>query len=162
MLKPEKIQALEALFMKKIALYSELQDCLEKERNYLIQMDLDNLWKISQQKDSLCAVLASTREELLVILNRDKTEPFPGMSEINAMLPKERKFFFQDLFYSVSTLKNEVESFRKENVRYVEDSLQFIDEMIEIITGETHNSDVYDRKCRFKKMENTLLLRGEV
>lgn len=162
MLELEKLQALEALFMKKIVLYTDLRNCLEKEREYLIQMDLDSLWKISREKESLCADLESTREELLIILNRDKTGPFPGMSKIIALIPKERKLFFQDLFYSVSTIQSDIENFRTENVKYVEESLQFIDEMIAVMAGESHNSDVYDRKCRLKKVDNSLLLRGEV
>jgi hypothetical protein len=125
-------------------------------------MDLDSLWEISRKKESLCTVLKSTREELLIILGRDKDEPFPGMSEIIALLPKEKKGFFQELLFNVSTLRNEIEIFHKENIHYVEESLQFIDEMIAVMAGESHNSDVYDRKCRLKKVDSSLLLRGEV
>jgi hypothetical protein len=76
-------------------------------------------------------------------------------------MPKEKKTVFQGMSHTLGKLKGEVEAYRRENMHYVDDSLQFIDEMIAIITGEA-NRDVYDHKCRLKKTGARLLLRGEV
>lgn len=162
MLEPAEQQAFETLFYKKIMLYNDLRDCLESEREYIIHMDLNKLWEISRQKESLCAELISTRQEIFGMLNQDKTQRFPNLSEIIAVLPKEKKTVFQGLFYRLATLKSEVEAFRRENVHCLDDSLQFIDEMIAIIAGEAHNGNIYDRKCRLKKAGNPMLLRREI
>jgi flagellar biosynthesis/type III secretory pathway chaperone len=162
MLETVEQQALEALFYKKIMLYNDLRECLQKERDHLIQMDLNSLWDISKQKESLCASLVSTRKEILGALNQEEEKQFPHLDEILAVLPREKKSLFQSLFYRLAALKSEVEAFRRENVHYVDDSLQFIDEMIAIIAGETRTRNIYDRKCQLRKTENSLLLRREV
>ena len=45
------VQAMESLFYKKIMLYSDLLECFRRERDALINMDLDGLWRISKEKE---------------------------------------------------------------------------------------------------------------
>ncbi len=153
---------LEALFQHKIMLYHDLRDCLQKEREFLIQLDLNQLWEISRQKDSLCTKLKSTRLSIMAALNRDVSETFPHLGEILAVIPKESGIIFQGMYQRLVRLKGEVEAFRKENMHYVDDSLHFIDEMIAIIAGESRNRETYDRRCRLKRPGNPLLLQREV
>ena len=49
------MQSLEKLFYKKIMLYNDLLCYLRKERESLINIDLDKLWSISKEKEKICS-----------------------------------------------------------------------------------------------------------
>jgi flagellar biosynthesis/type III secretory pathway chaperone len=162
MLEPVNEKALEALFYKKIMLYHDLRDCLKKEREHLIQMDLNSLWEISRCKESLCTKLKSARQEFLKVLHRRESQGLPQLVEMIEDISEEKTTVFQGLYHRLSKLKSDVEAFRKENVHYVDDSLQFIDEIIAIIAGESHGRNIYDRRCQLKKAGDCQLLMREV
>jgi flagellar biosynthesis/type III secretory pathway chaperone len=155
-------KALEALFQNKIMLYYDLRECLKNEQAYLIQLDLNRLWEVSRTKESLCAELTALRNEIMALVHRSETDTFPNLNDLMALLPQEGKTVFQGLCYRLTELRSEVEALRKENMHYVNDSLQFIDEIIAIISGAAQNREIYDRRCQLKKGTNPLLLRREV
>jgi hypothetical protein len=47
------IQTLENLIYEKIILYNDLLHCLEKERETLIKIDMDDLWEISKKRRNM-------------------------------------------------------------------------------------------------------------
>ena len=153
---------LEALFQHKIMLYYDLRECLQQEREFLIELDLNHLWEISRQKESLCRQLKSTRLSIMAALNRMDGETFPHLDEILTIIPNERRTKYQSMYHRLVRLKGDVEALRKENIHYVDDSLSFIDEMITVITGVSHNRETYDRRCQLKRLGNPLLLMREV
>lgn len=153
---------LENLFQNKIMLYYDLRECLRNEQTYLIQLDLNRLWEVSRQKESLCAQLATLRNDVMALLQRNPQEPFPKLSDLMTLLSTQGRTVFHGLYYRLAELRSEVEALRKENIHYVNDSLQFIDEIIAIISGAAQNRDIYDRRCQIKKGANPMLLRREV
>ncbi len=155
-------QALETVFQHKIMIYYDLRECLRNEQAYLIQLDLNRLWEVSRQKESLCKKLAALRTEGMAILQHDADEPFPNLGELMTLLATDGHTVFQGLYYRLAELRNDVEALRKENMHYVNDSLEFIDEIIAIISGAAQNRNIYDRSCQLKKGANPLLLRREV
>jgi hypothetical protein len=155
-------QNLIAFFHKKIVLYRSLLDCLKRERDNLVQMNLDGLWNISKKKDELCAKIAAVRQQIGAEVNTENEGGNPTLSDIMGAMPEEKKEDFLRLYHTVRMLKSDVDAYRKENVHFVDDSLQFIDELIMIITGVTHMRNVYDHRCRLKKTGNNVLLRREV
>jgi len=44
----------------------------------------------------------------------------------------------------------------------IDDSLDFMDEIISIITGETESRIIYNDKCRFSKLGPNLFLNREI
>ena len=66
------------------------------------------------------------------------------------------------MYQRLARLKGDVEAYRQENIHYLDDSLTFIDEMITVITGVSHNRETYDRSCQLKRSGNPLLLQREV
>jgi flagellar biosynthesis/type III secretory pathway chaperone len=155
-------QALETLFQNKIMLYYDLRECLRNEQTYLIQLDLNRLWEVSRQKESLCAKLTALRQEIKAVLQCNQADSFPNLSDLLTLLSTEGKTVFQGLYYRLAELRSEVEALRKENMHYVNDSLQFIDEIIAIISGAAGHRNTYDRKCQLKKGANPMLLMREV
>jgi hypothetical protein len=155
-------QNLESIFHKKIILYRSLLDCLKKERENLIHMNLNGLWDISKIKDDLCARITSVRQQIGSVIKTDKEQKFPSFSEMIQAIPEERKEGFQRLFHTLRMLKSEVEAYRKENVHFLDDSLHFLDDLILTITGAAHTPDTYDNQCQLRKTSNNMLLRREV
>ena len=154
-------QNLEAFFHKKILLYRSLLDCLKKERDHLVNLDLDGLWDISRVKDELCARITSVRQQISAAIKTGAEQRVPSFNEMIAAVPTGKKESFQRLFSNVGVLKREVEAYRKENVAFINDSLRFIDELILNITGSPQTRNVYDNRCRLKKTGSRMLLARE-
>jgi len=66
------------------------------------------------------------------------------------------------LYLRLIKLKSEIEVFRKENVAFVNDSLQFLDEIIATITGADGSGTIYNDKCHFSKFGSPSFLSREV
>jgi flagellar biosynthesis/type III secretory pathway chaperone len=153
---------LETIFHKKILLYRSLLDCLKKERENLIQVDLNALWDISKVKDGLVARIMSVRQQMGSVIKTKKEQGLPSFSDMMEAIPDDKKEVFQSLFHTVRMLKGEVEAYRKENVHFMDESLQFIDELISITTGVTYARNVYNNQCQLKRTNGNMLLRREV
>jgi hypothetical protein len=50
----DDVQWIEQQMEKMKRLYQRLRDCFKKERNALIQVEIDALWGISSEKDAVC------------------------------------------------------------------------------------------------------------
>jgi len=154
------IQSLERLLHKKIMLYHDLLECFKEEREYLINVDLDELWSISKKKEELCARIQSIRQEIIACT-------FPGtnresfyLAQVFELIPKDKRATCHALYLTLTRIKSEIEVLRKENMIYIDDSLQLLDEIMSIITGNTTGRIIYNDKCHFcKSGTNTLLSR---
>jgi hypothetical protein len=125
-------------------------------------MELDDLWALSDQKHELCSKIESLREKILSRLEPPEAKgSFDGRRMLDA-LPRHQKAGFQNLHLSLIGVKAEIENLRKENKAFVEDSLQCLDEMHSILTGESLTHSMYDRKFRFRQMGSKLHLSREV
>jgi hypothetical protein len=152
----------ETLFFKKIMLYNDLLHYFKEERESLINIDLDKLWKISKEKEKACSEIISTRQEIMsVVGSKEDTKPF-NLNRIMECIPVKFKTKFQNLYLRILKLKGEIEILRIQNMTVVDDSLNFMDEIITIITGEAESRMIYNDKCRFGKSEQNLFLNREV
>ncbi len=155
------IPDLEGLLQEKILLYGQLRDCFVKERQCLITMKLDHLWALSDEKHQICSRIESLREEILRRAQPDKREERLDANRIVRELPHERRAGFQNLHFRLMDLKAEIENLRKENKAFIEHSLQFLDEMLSILTGEAMVQSLYDRRSAVRPMESRIHLSSE-
>ncbi|MBW2338783.1 MAG: flagellar export chaperone FlgN [Deltaproteobacteria bacterium] len=156
-----RVQLLEGLFHKKIILSNDLLHCLKKERESLINIDLDSLWSISKEKEEICSKIESIREDIVSTLDSKIDHGFLDSHQILELLPEEHKAAFQKLFQTLLRLKGEIEVIRKENMIFIDDSLQFLDEMMSILTGKTKSKILYDEKCHWSRSGANVLLSRE-
>lgn len=156
------IQSLEKLLYKKIMLYHDLLDCFNKERESLINIDLDNLWSISKEKEETCSQIESIRQEIISTVDPGIDEESFNPNRILDLIPGKSKAKFQKLYLTLIKLKTEIEVLRKENMIFIDDSLQFLDEMISIITGEETSKIMYNDKCHLRKSGANILISREV
>ena len=82
-------------------------------------------------------------------------------SRVLALIPKENIAKFQQSHVRLINLKMEIEALRKENMILIDESLQFLDEMVAVITGDNHNRMIYKRDGHIRKSGNQMLLSRE-
>ena len=155
------IYLLEKLFFKKIMLYHDLFNCFKKEKESLITIDLDNLWTISKEKEEICSKITSLQQEIISIINPKIDPKAFNLYQIINMIPEDKRMLFQKDYHALIKLKSEIHAIRKENMTLIDHSLQFLDEMILIITGESTSSIMYNDKCHLSQPGTNVLLSRE-
>jgi len=155
-------QSIEKLICNKILLYDDLLHCFMEERDSLININLDKLWQISNEKTEICSKIESIRKEILSTVNRSINQKELDLNKISALAPPESKPRFHKLFIRLIKLKTEIDALRKENVNFIDDSLRFLDEMVSIIAGETKARIVYNDKCYLSEPGTNILFSREV
>jgi hypothetical protein len=158
----EIIRLIEKLLFKKIMLYNDLLHCLKEERESLISIDLDKLWRISKEKEKTCADIESTKKEIIFALSLKEDQKAFNLNRIMEFIPEKSKTEFQNLYLRILKIKGEIEVLRIQNMTFIDDSLNFMDEIISIITGEAESGIIYNDKCRFRKSGPNLFLNREV
>lgn len=156
------IQLLERLLQRKIMLYHDLLECFEKERESLINVDLDELWCISKKKEELCARIQSIRQEIIACACSGKDRESFNLANVLDLIPRDKRATCHTLFLTLARIKSEIEVLRKENMVYIDDSLQLLDEIISIISGNTIGRIIYNEKCHLCKSSTNKLLSREV
>ena len=156
------VDTIEKLFYKKIMLYNDLLYCFEEERKSLIKIDLNKLWGLSKEKDEICAQIQYIRREMSVAVNSENEQDAFSLNQVMGLIPEEYTDKFKKLYLRILKLKGEIEILRRQNILYINDSLEFLDEMISIITGETDTRYIYNDKCHFNKSGSRSFLAREV
>ena len=156
-----RVQLLESLFHKKIILFNDLLHCLKRESESLINIDLDSLWTISKEKEGICSKIESIREQIVSALNATIDKRFLTSHQILELLPEEHKVSFQKIFQTLLKLKGEIAVIRKENMIFIDDSLQFLDDMMSILTGKTKSKILYNDQCHWSRSGTNVLLSRE-
>lgn len=156
------IRLVEKLFFKKIMLYNDLLHYFKEERESLISIDLDKLWRISKEKEKACSEIASTRQDIMSAVGSKEDHKLFNLNRILECIPGKFKAEFQKLYLRILKIKGEIEVLRIQNMTFIDDSLNFMDEIISIITGQTESRIVYNDKCRFGKSGPNLFLNREI
>ncbi|MGB5992991.1 MAG: flagellar export chaperone FlgN [Desulfobacterales bacterium] len=156
------VDTIEKLFYKKIMLYNDLLHCFEEERRSLISINLNKLWSLSKEKDEICARIKAIRREMSVAVNPENEQDSFNLNLVMDLIPGKYTDRFKKLYLRILKLKGEIEILRKQNILYIDDSLEFLDEMISIITGETDSGHIYNDSCHFNKSGSRSFLTREV
>lgn len=156
------VQSIEKLIYEKILLYDDLLHCFMEERDSLINLNLDNLWQISNEKEEICSKIGSIRQEIISAINPGMDQKISDLNHMLDLMPRESRPEFHNSFQKLIELKSEIEALRKENMTFMDDSLRFLDEMILTITGEPGARVVYNDKCYLSKPGTNFFLSREV
>jgi flagellar biosynthesis/type III secretory pathway chaperone len=158
------IQALKALFYDKILLYQDLLECLKEERKLLIRTDIDSLWEISDKKQAIVSRAEALRGKILTALSEAGIEHGSNVSSFDvthifSLIPPMQRQGFNKTYSSLVKLKNEIRRRCHENRLFIEECLDFLDELIGILANTGKPSDVYnkERSTRAKGQVNLLL-----
>ena len=160
------IQTLENLFHEKILLYQDLVECLKKEHDVLINTDVDALWEIAHEKQSIAARIETLRGKMLTALSEaaidHRTDAVSfDLAHVYSLIPRMHRERFKKAYLSLVNLKGEIRRRSQENRLFIDECLNFLDELIGIIADTGKRNDVYTngRFSRNKGQANLLLHR---
>ncbi|MBU1052867.1 MAG: flagellar protein FlgN [Proteobacteria bacterium] len=170
------IELLENGLYEGISLYDELLACFKKEKEVLANMDLDNLWDISKEKTNVCAKINFTEQKVFSAIRSElEIQHFAGSEQvtdfnrwsqypalITEIIQEKDRPRFQKLYYTLQNIKSEIDMMRKVNTDTIEHSLQFLDEIISLITGQAHQEVIYNGRCRYNQSRNSMFMSREV
>jgi len=148
---------------KKKQLYQELKRCFEREREALVHVEIDALWRISSEKDALCTEISRVKKELADMAASWCEPPF-DLNRFCAVLPRTCRQAFSGSARRISVLKKEIDQLKQHNMAFINESLEFMDQIMTLLSG-TGGSDgpaVYNRHCAFSSRKPVRFLRQEV
>ncbi len=162
------IETLENLFYEKILLYQDLLECLKRERDCLAKTDIDGLWEIAEQKQSVVSRIESVRGKILsdlseaAIDHRMDAVSF-DLACVYSLIPGMHAERIKTAYLSLVALKGEIRQRSQENKVFIKESLDFLDELIGIITGANKPKPLYDNgRSLTSKCHTNLVLHREV
>jgi len=156
------VEFLENSLYEKILFYNDLLHCFKREKEALINMDLDNLWNISKEKDELCLKIESIRQKIFAAAHFEPGQRHLAPVLIMERLPVKARSKFYELYHTLNKLKNEIDAIRELNMRTVDHSLKFLDEIISIISGQTRQDVIYNDRRRLNQSRSNMILSREV
>lgn len=152
---------LEKSLFEKIFLYDDLLFCFKKEKEALINMDMESLWNISKEKDELCSKIDNVRQKILSAVGPETDHKQFTPAHILGIIPEKSRSKFRELYHTLQKLKNEIDDLRELNMNAVDHSLKFLDEIISIITGQVRQDFVYNGRRRLSPSGSSMILNRE-
>jgi hypothetical protein len=154
------IQTIESLFQEKVLLYAHLVECFKKERAYLTSMEFEPLWSVSDEKNRLCLEIERLRSRIASAADPDRNG-FDANRILDA-IPPQQQGPIRNAILRIGKLKREVEIMRRENQAFIDESLDFLDEMISILTGQGDGQMMYNNRSRLHRAEAVVTMSREV
>jgi len=158
---------IESLYQEEIVLYQDLLDALEKERKSIMDIDVDALWKISEQKSRIARKIEKKQNQILGQLKDMPVQHNTDISALDAekilnLLPKEIKNRLRNVRIARGTLKEEIRVRLKANKGYVGEYLTVLDEIIGVVADTGEQNPLYNRGRGAENPATHLFLHREV
>ncbi|MDR2339322.1 MAG: flagellar protein FlgN [Deltaproteobacteria bacterium] len=135
------IRDLEEALEGHLGRYRELIDFLDKEKRYLLNMDLDGLYRLSKLKEELARTILEESGHFTgclssagAMLGLPEDSP-PTLVEVAALCPKPYANRLADGAMTLARLKNQILQENEQARRFVEESLGLVNESINILSG---------------------------
>lgn len=140
-------------YERKLSLLQELLDCLKRERENLIELNLEAIWALMEEKQGVLEAIEETGKEIERI--RENTPPETTESgKVQSMLVS--------FSAKINKLKEEIRVRVKENVEFIQDTLGFFDELISIFISGARPEPAYNPIRRSKHESPSLIYHREV
>jgi hypothetical protein len=161
-----KLDIIESDLQKKVLLYKDVVECLKRERKCLIEVDMDELWDISMEKQTIVSDINTLRKRLLERV-RDIVPEFhiegkeSWCAQISPYIPSDYRERLKNLYHTLMGLKMEIKTRSKENMSIIEDSIGVLDDIISIIANTGRSQVTYNGECSLngRPKDNILLHR---
>jgi len=135
---------MQGTYRRQVDLLEDLRDCLELERESLINADVDQLWELMRRKHTLLTDIQRTGIEIKSFMARC----FPD-SEESARTSASRQWpWFAELNRRSGLLKEEIRRRLGENTAFIQDTLSFFDDLIGIFVSGGSTMGAYNHLTR--------------
>lgn len=147
--KPEKT---EVYYRRQIVLCEKLLDCVVRERETLIDLDVDRLWSITEEKQRILRSIEEVQTQREGHRSRDSKE-VSALAEYGVA---------GKLFLKLELLKKDIRKRVAENARFVGETLGFFDELVSLLAVGAQGPDSYPPIGRTRKGALPLIYSKEV
>jgi len=114
-----------AIYLKRISLFQDLLNCIVLEREHLITQNIKGIWSSLEEKQSIMDSIEETKSQL-------------GGASCNEIalgdFSSEDRNKIMELSRAIVLLKCDIQARVKENVSFINETLDFFDEMISTMT----------------------------
>lgn len=132
---------MEDMLREKLSLYEEILALLDREKGYIVDMDLDSLWKVTEEKQKLARSIERVKERILYLAEQQSVlhESEPGSFYLDRIIdslpvPKNTKSEMKTTQIELDALKKKVTEAAAENKAYVEEYLAVIHDVLSTAT----------------------------
>ncbi|ACN16755.1 putative flagellar apparatus related protein [Desulforapulum autotrophicum HRM2] len=130
---------LETLIHEKLVCYRQLTALLEADRQAILAMDVDSLWRITTKKNEIARQIERLRCKLLEVLDLQgivhSMEPASfRLSTLVSLLSKTRdRARIEAMKIAIDAQKDEIQGLASENKRYINDYLKVVGDVMSTI-----------------------------
>jgi flagellar biosynthesis/type III secretory pathway chaperone len=141
------------IYKRRISLFKDLLTCITQEKENLINQDINGLWSALEEKQKLLASIEATKNPLDGCSYKDLN--FRDFSSND-------KDKIRELSRMLIGLKQEIRARVRENVSFINETLDFFNEMISSLTmTETDKCYSYGPSGNSRKGLRSLMYQGE-
>ena len=160
---------IEELLEEELALYKELQSILEKEKHYIVDMDIDCLWETTAQKKQIILKLAPIDKKVHKLMEQRAVELSMKsrslkLSDFIEKLPVARKIKsrLRKIKLGLETYKNSVSTLGLANKTYIIESLSIINDIVSTIVEKVNREQYNNAGSLLEKKETKRFISAEV
>lgn len=125
---------IEKAYQKEIALLQELLECLSLEKDHLVNLNLESLWAIMEEKQNVLKSIEQARDEIQSLV-KDREQGQVHSPEVKSLMTVFSR--------KIERLKKEIGARVRENVSFIQDTLGFLNEMISIFVAGAQPEPAY-------------------
>ncbi len=125
---------IEKTYRKRISLFKDLLDCIDNERDYLINQDINGLWASLDEKAKIVESIRETGDYIKKIAGNE-----PTYQDI----PLKDRSSFRELYRTLSNLREEIKVRVVENVSFISETLDFFHDIVTTLTQTGAGEDSY-------------------
>lgn len=155
------------LFQEKLMLYQELAAILRAEKQWIVNADVDELWRVSDAKRAIASKIDVVRTRILAMLteagieHKMIPETFQN-SVVISLLPAASRKELAGTLLSLGIVREEVKNRSLDNKRYIESYLSMLDDLMSVITGREATPPAYDYHQKMAETNGPMLFHQEV
>lgn len=139
---------------------------LKEEQNALVSMDLQALMRYSRKKEELLHHihnLDNSIQETTVEMAQEYQSKSRTLTELLPLIPKEKACELNNFRKKLFTIREEIQTRNMVNKQFTEDTLSYISDAIDLITGSDEHQSIYAaQQTSHKKTCDPTLLSREV
>ena len=147
------MQRIEGTYRSEISLLKELLNCVILETDSLVNLNIENLWPLMEEKKRLLGAIDDIRGEIKNLTGKDNQVYGDSLSEKRQIAEFSRR---------VADLKGEIRIRVIENASFIRESLDFFDEVISILATCGRTEDAYGPIGNKQKELSPLIYHKEV
>lgn len=143
------IERIEKAYREKVSLLQALLECLNRERENLIHVDVNGLWALMGEKQRILSSIQET-EQVIAACAAESPDHSP------------RRHATAKLGREIRRLKMEIRARVRENVSFIDETLQFFDEIMSIFASGKRPEYGYEPPFRRQTTPCNLIFESEV